>query len=116
MLPDDCTGQIIHVRAEGESRGEPNIFSRLPAAHGNISPYIRRPICRSFTLSHYSRTPRNAGRVRARMPEQGIIGWAGASVAYRGLSWDVVEALPAGAQTKLLLRCDQGDVRGLEWV
>jgi superfamily II DNA or RNA helicase len=40
---------------------------------------------------------------------------AGARVCARGLTWDVIEAAPMGAQTLLHLRCVEGDLSGLEW-
>lgn len=40
---------------------------------------------------------------------------AGQRVAARGLVWDVCGVEPAGAQTRLRLRCAAGDLRGLTW-
>ena len=39
----------------------------------------------------------------------------GGQVGARGLTWDVVEVAPLGAQTLLRLRCITGDLAGLEW-
>ncbi len=39
----------------------------------------------------------------------------GDQVSARGLTWDVIEVVPLGAQTRLRLRCAAGDLGGLEW-
>src|ERR1700759_3505789 len=39
----------------------------------------------------------------------------GSRVSVRGLTWDVTEIVPLGAQTLLRLRCATGDLDGLEW-
>lgn len=39
----------------------------------------------------------------------------GSRVSARGLTWDVTEIVPLGAQTLLRLRCATGDLDGLEW-
>ena len=39
----------------------------------------------------------------------------GIRVSARGLTWDVVTAEPAGAQSRLRLRCVAGDLAGLGW-
>jgi superfamily II DNA or RNA helicase len=39
----------------------------------------------------------------------------GSQVGARGLTWDVIEVTPLGAQTRLRLRCTTGDLAGLEW-
>lgn len=40
---------------------------------------------------------------------------AGGQVVARGLTWDVIETTPLGAQTLLRLRCITGDLAGLVW-
>lgn len=39
----------------------------------------------------------------------------GSRLRYRGLFWDVMDVEPSGAQTRLRLRCTQGDLTGMEW-
>ena len=39
----------------------------------------------------------------------------GGRVSARGLTWDVIEVVSLGAQTRLHLRCAGGDLGGLEW-
>ncbi|HEY1936015.1 MAG TPA: helicase-related protein [Acetobacteraceae bacterium] len=39
----------------------------------------------------------------------------GVRVSARGLAWEVIETERLGAQQLLRLRCDAGDLRGLEW-
>ncbi|HYZ24489.1 MAG TPA: helicase-related protein, partial [Rhodopila sp.] len=39
----------------------------------------------------------------------------GIKVAARGLEWDVTEVEPLGAQHRVRLRCQAGDLAGLEW-
>ena len=50
------------------------------------------------------------------MPEEGIEGWPGARVKFRGLRWEVVQARAVGAQMVLRLRCADAGLSGLEWV
>ena len=40
---------------------------------------------------------------------------AGTRVSARGLAWEVIETQLLGGQLLLRLRCDDGDLRGLEW-
>jgi hypothetical protein len=39
---------------------------------------------------------------------------SGMSVRARGLSWEVIDCDPAGEQTRVRLRCLEGELRGLE--
>ena len=39
----------------------------------------------------------------------------GIKVAARGLEWDITEVEPLGAQQRVRLACNSGDLAGLEW-